>query len=607
MARPKGLKQSLPGLLRFYDYVRPYIKQRKWLIVGAFACLFGQTLMRLIEPWPLKYIIDRLASPEFNASQDLQILATLPLSTYFAILATILVIIILSRAILTYATTVLMALAGNHIIISLRSKVFNHIQGLSTIYHQQQRSGDLVVRIISDMGLMKEIAITAAVPLLGNSLIFICIIGVMFWLNWQLALVSLCTLPLLWFVTLSKSKKIHKVARKNRQREGVMAATASESIHSIKSVQALTLEDRFSNIFSAANSKSLKEGVQGKRLAASLQRNVEILMAISTALVLWYGANLVINDQLSLGELLVFTYYLRRVFRPIRDFTKYTARLAKASAAGERVLDILEHQKDIENLPSAVEAPLFDGRIQFRSIEFSYLDDDITNLKNITVEIPKGKKTAIVGPSGSGKSTLIALLLRLHDPQRGGVYIDNVDIRDYTFESVRQQISVVMQETALFATSILNNITIGQGEVQLERVYEAAKQAEIHDFIMSLPNGYDTLVGERGVTLSAGQRQRIAIARAALRQAPILILDEPTTGLDPATESQVSSALMRLAENCTALIITHRRELAEQCDFVVCMHKGKVVEQGTKTDLTDKGGVFLRHFVSPDAQQAQGG
>ncbi|KLN63802.1 MULTISPECIES: ABC transporter ATP-binding protein [Vibrio] len=607
MARPKGLKQSLPGLLRFYDYVRPYIKQRKWLIAGAFACLFGQTLMRLIEPWPLKYIIDRLASPEFNAAQDLQILSTLPISSYFAILAATLVIIILGRAVLTYATTVLMALAGNHIIISLRSKVFNHIQGLSTIYHQQQRSGDLVVRIISDMGLMKEIAITAAVPLIGNSLIFLCIIGVMFWLNWQLALVSLCTLPLLWFVTLNKSKKIHKVARKNRQREGVMAATASESIHSIKSVQALTLEDRFSNIFSEANSKSLKEGVQGKRLAASLQRNVEILMAISTALVLWYGALLVIKEQLSLGELLVFTYYLRRVFRPIRDFTKYTARLAKASAAGERVLDILEHQKDIENLPNAVEAPSFNGNIQFRNIEFSYLDDEVTNLENITVNIPKGKKVAVIGSSGSGKSTLIALLLRLHDPQRGGVYIDGVDIREYTFESVRQQISVVMQETALFATSILNNITIGQGDVKIERVYESAKQAEIHDFIMSLPNGYDTLVGERGVTLSAGQRQRIAIARAALRQAPILILDEPTTGLDPATESQVSRALMRLANDCTALIITHRRELAEQCDYVVCMRKGKVIEQGTQAELTDKAGMYLTHFTSPETQSAQGG
>ncbi|MFN3015806.1 ABC transporter ATP-binding protein [Vibrio coralliilyticus] len=607
MARPKGLKQSLPSLLRFYYYVQPYVKQRKWLIAGAFAGLFGQTLLRLLEPWPLKYIIDRLASPEFSATNDLQALAHLPMSAYFAVLAGALVIIILCRSLLTYSTTVFMALAGNHVIISLRGKVFNHIQGLSTVYHQQQRSGDLVVRIISDMGLIKEIAITAAVPLLGNSLIFICIVGVMFWLNWQLALVALSTLPLLWLVTLKKSKKIHKVARKNREREGVMAATASESIHSIKSVQALTLENRFSSIFGEANNKSLKEGVQGKRLAASLQRSVEILMAISTALVLWYGATLVINGVLSLGELLVFVYYLRRVFRPIRDFTKYTARLAKAAAAGERVLDVLEHQKDVQNRPDSTPAPVFSGNIQFKNVHFSYLEDDVSNLEEINIDVPRGKKVAIVGHSGSGKSTLLALLLRLHDPQRGEVLIDGVDIRNYNYESVRQQISVVMQDTALFATSIYHNITIGQGEVPSELVWEAAKQAEIHDFIMSLPKGYDTLVGERGVSLSVGQRQRISIARAALRQAPILILDEPTTGLDPITEGQVSQALMKLADKHTTFIVTHRHEIAQRCDLILCMHRGRVIEHGTPDDLDKLGGAYVNQFHSAGSHKAQGG
>ena len=607
MARAKGLSQSLPSLSRFIRYVLPYIKQSKWLIVGAFFCLFGQTLLRLLEPWPLKYIIDRLASPEFSATKDLQFLSSLSLSTYFALLAGALVTIIFCRALLTYSTTVLMAIAGNRIIISLRSKVFNHLQGLSTIYHQQQRSGDLVIRLISDMGLMKEVAITAAVPLIGNSLIFICILVVMLWLNWQLTLVALCTLPFLWLVTLSKSKKIHTVARKNRQREGVMAATASESIHAIKSVQALTLEDRFSSIFGQANNKSLKEGIQGKRLAASLQRSVDILMAISTALVLWYGSLLVIQSKLSLGELLVFIYYLRRIFRPIRDFTKYTARLSKASAAGERVLAVLEQQKDVHNLKGAKDAPPLSGNIHFHKVKFSYLNDNVTNLDDITLDIEQGQKVAIVGPSGSGKSTLIALLMRLHDPQQGVVKIDGIDIRQYTFESVRQQISVVMQDTALFATSILNNITIGQQQVDMDRVIEAAKQAEIHDYIVSLPNGYDTEVGERGVTLSAGQRQRIAIARASLRQASILILDEPTTGLDPSTEKQVNEALMRLADQATVLVVTHRMDFAAQCDQIVCMHKGRIVAKGTHDELMQQSDIYIDQFNVPTDQQVQRG
>ncbi|OIQ26085.1 MAG: ABC transporter ATP-binding protein [Vibrio sp. MedPE-SWchi] len=602
MARPKGLKKSMPKLIQFLKYVWPYIKQKKWLVIGAFAGLLAQTLLRLLEPWPLKFIIDRLVSPEFNSADDLQFLSSLNLSAYFAALAFALVIITMLRALMTYFTTVLMALAGNHVIISLREKLFNHLQGLSTVYHQKQRSGDLVVRIISDMGLMKEVAITAAVPLIGNSFIFISIIGVMLWINWQLALISLTTLPFLWLVTLKKSKKIHNVAKKNRQREGVMAAAASESINAIKSVQALALENRFSSIFSDANNKSLKEGVQGKRLAASLQRSVEILLAFSTALVLWFGSLQVIEQILTPGELLVFIYYLRRVFRPIRDFTKYTARLAKASAAAERILKVLEHPRDIENRPDAKPSPAFQGNIQFEKIQFSYLNDETINLKGIDLSIPMGKRVAIVGLSGSGKSTLIALLMRLYDPQQGRVLIDGIDIRDYTFESVRHQISVVMQDTALFATSISNNITIGLEDVDPSQVIEAAKLADIHEFIESLPNGYDTDVGERGVTLSVGQRQRIAIARAALRKSPILILDEPTTGLDPQTEYSVNQSLIKLAQTSTTLLVTHRKEIAKQCDHIVYLKSGEIIEQGSHEQLMEINASYTQLFTQSSLQ-----
>ncbi|MCK6262122.1 ABC transporter ATP-binding protein/permease [Vibrio sp. ZSDE26] len=586
----------MPKLIQFLKYVWPYIKQKKWLVIGAFTGLLGQTVLRLLEPWPLKFIIDRLVSPEFDSSSDLQFLASFSLPTYFAALAFALVIITMSRAFMTYVTTVLMALAGNHVIISLREKLFSHLQGLSTVYHQKQRSGDLVVRIISDMGLMKEVAVTAAVPLIGNSFIFFSIIGVMLWINWQLALISLSTLPFLWLVTLKKSKSIHNVARKNRQREGVMAAAASESINAIKSVQALALENRFSSIFSDANNKSLKEGVQGKRLAAGLQRSVEILLAISTALVLWMGSLQVIEQILTPGELLVFIYYLRRVFRPIRDFTKYTARLAKASAAAERILKVLEHPRDIENKPDAKPSPSFLGNIEFEEIQFSYLNDETTNLRNINLTIPEGKRVAIVGPSGSGKSTLIALLMRLYDPQQGRVLIDDVDIRRYTFQSVRHQISVVMQDTALFATSISNNISIGLDNSGQEQIIEAAKLADIHEFIESLPNGYDTDVGERGVTLSVGQRQRIAIARAALRKSPILILDEPTTGLDPQTEYSVNQSLMKLAQTCTTLLITHRKEIAQQCDHIVYLKHGEIIEQGSHEELMSFNSCYAQQF-----------
>lgn len=602
MARPKGLSQSLPALIQFGRYISPYVKQRKWLIVGAFAGLFGQTLVRLLEPWPIKFIIDKLVTPEQIETGLLESLNQVDSSTFFMFMALALVSITIARALLTYATTICMALAGNHVIISLREKLFRHLQELSSIYHQKQRSGDLVVRIISDIGLIKDIAITAAVPLIGNAFIFVGIIGVMLWLNWQLALIALSTLPLLWFITLKKSKRIHKVAKKNRQREGVMAATASESINAIKSVQALTLEDRFSNIFSDANKKSLKEGVQGKRLAASLQRSVEILTAVSTALVLWFGALKVVEGVLTPGELIVFVYYLRRVFRPVRDFSKYTARLAKASAAGERVLKVLDQEVDIKEDRNAKEAGKLNGDIQFSSVHFSYLEDKHANLTDINFKVGAGQKVAIVGPSGSGKSTLISLLMRLHDPQSGSVRVDDVDIRDYRLSSYRRQIAVVMQDTALFATSIADNITIGQSDVTEERMMQAAKLADMHDFIQGLPNGYDTEVGERGVTLSAGQRQRIAIARATLRDAPILILDEPTTGLDPATEQSINLALMKLAQSRTTLIVTHRKDLTLQCDSVIFIRNGRIAEQGQVSELGKEDSEFSKHFASFHSQ-----
>ncbi|MBL4829341.1 MAG: ABC transporter ATP-binding protein [Aliivibrio sp.] len=606
MARPKGLKQSVPGLIRFFSYILPYIKSNKWLIIGAFLSLFAQTLLRLLEPWPMKFIIDKLVEPNSDSGNHLQLLSTLDNAGYFATLAGVLVLITMLRALMTYLTTICMALAGNHIITSLRERLFSHLQALSPVFHQQQKSGDLVIRTISDIGLIKEVAITAAVPLIGNTLIFVSIMFVMLWLNWQLALLSLSTIPLLWFITKKKSQQIRTVARKNRKREGVMAATAAESINSIKSVQALTLEDRFSTIFSNANNKSLKEGVKSKRLIAGLQRSVDILIALSTALVLWYGALQVLNGLLSTGELLVFVYYLRRLFRPIRDFTKYSARLAKASAAGERVLDILERERDVKERKDATTAPHFTGAIQFKEVTFSYLSDEERALTEINLEIAPGQKVAIVGPSGSGKSTIIAMLLRLHDPQQGAIYIDGCDIRQYTLISLRQQVSIVMQDTALFATTISNNITIGLHEISDSRVIEAAKIADIHNFISSLPMGYETEMGERGLTLSVGQRQRIAIARAAIRESSLLVLDEATTGLDPLTEQSVNQSLAKLSSQRTTLIITHRKEVAQQCDCILFVREGQIIEQGTHDELMHIRGDYFQQFSTSTSHIAAG-
>jgi ATP-binding cassette subfamily B protein len=355
----------------------------------------------------------------------------------------------------------------------------------------------------------------------------------------------------------------------------------------------LSLEEKFNTDFSSQNQLDLKEGVKAKRLAAALERRVDVFIALATALVLWYGARLVLRQELTPGDLLVFLAYLKNAFKPVRDFAKYTSRLAKASAAGERVIDLFDRKPEVQDLPAAMRAPAFQGSIRFTSVNFVYEPDSIV-LRDVDFEIQAGQHMALVGPSGTGKSTIASLILRLYDPITGCVMIDDRDIRAYTLESLRRQISVVMQDNLLFAASIRDNIAYGANGVSQKAIEGAARLANAHDFIMALPDGYDTLVGERGVTFSSGERQRIAIARAAIRSAPILILDEPTTGLDEENEQMVIQSLNWLARmrKHTTVLITHNLLHAARADRILYLEGGRIVENGTHLDLMQANGRY---------------
>jgi ATP-binding cassette subfamily B protein len=388
------------------------------------------------------------------------------------------------------------------------------------------------------------------------------------------------------------SRNITAVSRDQRKREGAMASTASESIGAIKIVQALSLEDVFSRSFSGQNAKSLKEGVRAKRLAARLERSADLLIAVSTALVLWLGARLVISGSLTTGELVVFITYLKNAFKPVRDFAKYTGRLARATAAGERVIDVLEEEPEIRDLPDARPAPPFRGRVRFEEVAFDY-EPGSRALDGMDFEVEPGGRVALVGPSGNGKSTIANLLLRLYDPQEGRVMVDGRDVREYTLESLRSQVSVVLQDSFLFAASVRENIVFGAGrEVSDEEIEAAARLANAHAFICAMPEGYDTVLSERGSSLSGGQRQRIAIARAAIREAPILVLDEPTTGLDEENEQQVNDALEKLSEGRTTFVITHDLRFAARSDEVLYIENGRVAERGPHAGLLRAGGRY---------------
>jgi ATP-binding cassette subfamily B protein len=573
-------------------YFWPHLRAHRGLLVGSFAALAVEVGLRLLEPWPLKFVFDHVIGqrrtprrplPDFLANQDP---ATLLTGAAVAVVA-----IIGLRAVASYWETIGFARLGNRSLTKVRNQLFRHVQYLSLSFHTQARTGDLVVRLVGDVGMLQDVAVTALLPMIARALIVLGMVALMFWMNWMLAVVAVAVFPLFWLRTISLSKRIREVARKQRRQEGALAASVAESISAIRTVQALSLEEKFASAFSTTSDRTAVSDVKGRRLSAALERSVDVLIGLASALVLWFGTRMVLDRQLSGGELLVFLAYLKSAYRPVQDFAKYTARLGKASAAGERVIDLLERVPDVRDLPGAVRAPAFAGGVKFDQVSFAYHSEQPL-LREIDFEVRPGQHVALVGPSGGGKTTLFSLVLRLYDPGQGRVRIDGRDIREFTLESLRGQISVVLQDNALFANTVRDNIACGAPGASFEDIEAAAKLANAHEFILELPQGYDTVLGERGVTLSHGQRQRIAIARAAVRRAPILILDEPMTGLDRRNEREVLDALEGLYGGRTTFLITHDPHHAARADLILYLENGSIVERGTHEELVKRDGRY---------------
>jgi ATP-binding cassette subfamily B protein len=606
MSRPRTLHESLPGLKQLLGFFRPRLRGHRGLMALSALALIAEAILGALEPWPLKFIFDGvLGARPRGRSLVLSALHAADATTVIALSAAAIIVIAGARALADYASTLGFARVANRVLAELRGDLYRHLQGLSLSFHNKARSGDLLLRLMNDVNQLRDVAVTAVVPLVTDALVLVTMVVVMFWLHWELAAVALALLPPFWFWTVRLTGRIRRTARDQRQRESAMAATAAETIGAIKVIQALSLERRFADNFLRRNRESQEEEVRTARLTAALGRSVAFLVAASTALVLWYGARLVLRQELTPGELLVFMTYLKNAFRPVRDLAKYTGRLVKATASGERVIHLLGQVADVRDLPGAEPAPTFRGAIEFEGVDFEYQPGHRL-LKGITFRIEPGQHVALVGPSGIGKSTLASLILRLYDPTRGRIRIDGRDIREYRLASLRAQIGVVLQDTLLFAATIGENIAMGADSPGFERIEEAARLANAHAFIERLPQGYDTPVGEWGVTLSGGQRQRIAIARAAIRNAPFLILDEPTTGLDEENERSVIAALKRLSQRRTTFWITHDLEVSAGADLILYFESGRILEQGSHPDLMSAGGRYARLYslrASPASPQ----
>ena len=590
----QNLQKNIPGLWQIMRRFWPQIRQQKFLLIVSFFALLAETAFKVMEPWPIKFIFDHIILTGFQVSPTgISLIEGLSPMGLLTLLVLLMVMIVSLRGTASYFSTVSLAIATSRLMSEARSNLYSHLQRLSLAFHYQAKNGDLIARVTSDIEKLQEVSVAALLPLLTSILNMVGMVGVMLWINLELALIIIAAFPLFIFSSTQITKRIRNAARSSRKRQGAMAATAAEAISAIKVVQALSLQGILEKSFHHNNKKSLQENAQAHKLKAGLQRIVDVLVATVTALVLWRGVQLVLQQTISPGDLLVFITYLKLTFKPMRRTANYIGKIAKALASGERIVELLEIAPEICDSRGAMDALPFQGAVRFKNVTFSYETGKLI-LRNLHFDVQPGQRVALVGASGGGKSTLVSLLLRLYDPLEGQIIIDGHDLREYKLDSLRRQISIVLQDSVLFATTIRENIAYGCLGATDAEIEAAARLANAHEFIMSLPQGYDTVVGERGATLSGGQRQRIAIARAAIRKAPIVILDEPTVGLDNRSERIVTEALDRLTQTSTTFLITHDLRTAKNADQIFYLEGGKILERGTHKELISKG----KHYAT---------
>lgn len=582
-------------LRRTLALVRPDLGAARGLMVGGCLALVADVAFRVLEPWPMKIVIDSVLSSLGTQTGYRPASVLLLIACGLAHLG-----IVACRAGGNYLATLCFALTGSKLASSLRARVFHHVQGLEQQFHARNRSADTVQRIVSDIARIQEVAITAGLPLVANSLTLLVMLIVMAVIEPLMAAVVLLALACFGVISTGNSAKITAASRRTRQGEGHLANTAHESLTTIKVVQAYGLEDLIERRFVGANRASLRQGVKAQRLAARLERGTDVIIGVAMALVLIFGGLRVLAGAMTPGELVLFASYLRTTMKPMRDMAKYTGRIARATASGERVAELMAITPQIAS-PSAP-APLGQvvGSIGFDRVSADY--DGVQVLHSVSLSIAPGEQVALIGPSGSGKSTLVSLLIRSLDPSSGRVTIDGHPVDSVDLAELRASIALLHQEAVLFTGTIRENIELGRPGATDIQIRAAAQAANADGFIRALPEGYETQVGERGGTLSGGQRQRIAIARALLRDAPIVILDEATTGLDPESAGAVLDAITRLTAGRTSIAVTHDAEVALRCSRIVWLEDGRVVLDGSPEGLLAESGLF-RSWVNDSSAE----
>ena len=574
---------------------------RRWF-VAAFLMLVVEAIASVLRVYPIGYLIDFLegkrpplwfpwiASPQYRT---------------IALLTTAIIVFAALDSLGDSLAEIFLARGGRSLGYAMRVMLYSHLQRLSLAFHNRQRTGDVVRRVTSDVEQVEAFIIASLSDIAGSVLLLIGTLAFLLFHSWEVMVLAVLVVPVLSLVANYFYRRITATARLQRAREADLASAAHEMLTAVPVVKTFGRSDYEEQRFAEDSRKAMAAALDSAGLEARFSWIFHVFEALSISAVVWLGMWLVDRGALSVGTLVLFVILIQNMFKPTRKLIKQWAAIGKVRASVERVAEVLARSPSVHDMPGAVEAPAFRGEVEFRHVSFTYQPDpeDAASatpadlqarpaLDDVSFRVRPGEVVALVGPSGAGKSTIAQLVPRLYDPQAGEVRIDGHDIRDFTLDSLRRQISLELQETILFRGSVAHNIGYGRDGATREEIVAAAVRANAHEFIARMPDGYDTELSERATNLSGGQRQRIAIARALVRDAPILILDEPTTGLDAESAHLVLQGLHELMKGRTTIIITHVPHLIQRADRIVVIREATVEQTGSHAELLRAGGLY---------------
>jgi ATP-binding cassette subfamily B protein len=581
----------MKDLLRLRRLLRPYL----WQVILSLLVLLLVTAARLVVPAIIGNVVDYgLGGGE---------------QRYLVIAALVILGIGLARALLSFVQTYLGAWIAQHISFDLRNRLYNHIQHLSFSYHDRTQTGQLISRCIEDVSSIQEFTGSGVVELIQILLLLFGVTVLLFMGNPKLAAIALLPMIPLLFITIRFGERVGDMFYAIDQAVGSLSSRLQENVVGAQVVRAFAREPYEIQRFDETN-----QGVYDTRIHiyhewSRIMPASHFLVALSTILILWFGGNMVLRGEMTLGEMVAFNSYLIMIAEPARQMVWLVNIAGEAGAGLKRSFDVLDQTPEIQSPPGAVQLPTISGRVEFRDVNFRYQGETNYTLQDIDLCVEPNQIVALIGPTGSGKTSLVNLISRFYDIDDGVVLVDGVDVRQLDLRSLRRQIGIVLQTSLLFSDSIRDNIAYGRPDASLDEIIAAARAAQAHDFIIEMPEGYDTVVGERGVTLSGGQRQRVAIARALLLDPRILILDDSTSSVDTQTERLIQQALDRLMEGRTTFVIAQRLSTVRRADQILVLDQGQIIERGTHDQLLAKDGLYreiyelqLRGQETPNAE-----